>query len=39
MDYDYDDFEYKLTEADLLLLAELAEENAYYEELNDEENN
>lgn len=39
MDYDYDDFEYKLTEADLLLLAELAEETAYYEELDNETDN
>lgn len=38
MDYDIDDYQPKLSDADLLLLAQLAEETAYYEELDDEEN-
>lgn len=36
MDYDYDDYQPKLSDADLLLLAELAEETLYYEVLHDE---
>ena len=36
MDYDYDDYQPKLSDADLLLMAELAEETLYYEGLDDE---
>lgn len=39
MDYDIDDYQPKLTEAELLHLAELAEEILYYEELYDETDN
>lgn len=39
MDYDIDDFEYKLTEAELMLRVELAEETAYHEDIDDETDN
>lgn len=39
MDYDIDDYQPKLSDADLLLLAQLAEDDLYYEELYDETDN
>lgn len=39
MDYDIDDYQPKVSEADLLLMLELAEETLYYEELYDETDN
>lgn len=39
MDYDYDDYQPKLTEAELLHLAELAEEIEFYKGLDDEKDN
>lgn len=39
MDYDIDDYQPKVSEADLLLMLELAEENLYYEEIDDATNN
>lgn len=39
MDYDIDDYQPKVSEADLLLMLELAEETLHYEELYDETDN
>ncbi len=39
MDYDIDDYQPKVSEADLLLMLELAEEILYYEEIDDATNN
>lgn len=37
MDYDIDDYQPKLSDADLLLLAQFAEDDLYYEVLHDED--